>query len=121
MSFRSGITTYVFVGVTFARKLDSPEHEPWMYPDPQYTKDPLLGGATAYLDLGAMQYPPLAFRASCLSSGDRSTLIGALFTTATLTNTRGHTGTVTLVKARPINSDDNSDWWIDLSFEWRSA
>lgn len=119
MSFRPGVTTYSLIGITIARKLDNPDHEPWFYPDPTYTRDSVLGGSQTYLDLGALQYPPLSFRASCLSPEDRSTLIGALFTTTTLSNSRGHSGTVTIVKARPINSGDNSRWWIDLSFELR--
>jgi len=119
MSFRSGITTYTFASITFARKLDSEDHEPWFYADPVLTKDPVLGGTQVYLDKGALVAPPLSFRASCLTGADRIALIGALWTTATLTNSRSHTDTATLVKARPINSGDNSHWFIDLSFELR--
>ena len=119
MSFRTGITVYTFLGISFARKLDSEDHEPWFYADPTFQKDVVLGGAKVYLDKGALVSPPLSFRASCLNAGDRIALINALWTTATLVNSRSHTGTVTLVKARPINSGNNSRFWLDVSFELR--
>ncbi len=119
MPFPSGTTTYTFAGVTFARVVESDEVVPWLYPQPQYTIDTVLGGARTYLDIGASVAPPLSFRASCLSAANRVTLIGAVGTSGTLTNTRGHTATVTLVKAVPVNSAPYAQWLIDLIFELR--
>lgn len=119
MAFPTGMTTYTILGVTIARSVDEGGHEPWLYPDLEYTKDVVLGGGLSYLDSGANVYPPLSFRASCLSGADRQALINALGTTATLTNSRGHSDTVTIVKARPINQGNNREYWLDLTFELR--
>ena len=119
MSFRAGITVYTFANVSFARKLESDEAVPWFFPELLTTKDPLLG-VGAYLDIGSYVAPPLTFRAACLSAADRTTLRLALGTTGTMTSTSGpYTGTVTLIKAIPVNSGDYSHWFIDLGFEAR--
>lgn len=119
--FPSGRTVYTFAGVDFARVTESDEVVPWMYAETQYTKDPVLGGSVAYIDIGADVAPPLSFRASCLTGMDRVTLIGARGTTGTLSNTRSHSDTVTLVKATPVNIGDYSHWYIDLTFELRPS
>jgi hypothetical protein len=119
MTFPSRYAVYTYAGVDFIRRIDGDDLVPWFYPDSTYTKDVVLGGAQAYIDLGASIYPPLTFRGSCLSSANRATLIAALGTTGTLSNTRGHSATVTLLKATPVNSGDYSQWWIDLLFELR--
>lgn len=121
MSFPTGRAIYTFAGVDFIRVAESDEIVPWMYPELQYTKDAVLGGALTYLDSGAAVAPPLSFRAECLTSVDRSTLIAAFGTTGTLSNTRMHTDTVTLVKATPVNIGDYSRWAIDLIFEQRPS
>jgi hypothetical protein len=108
--------TFTPAGVTFYR-ITGDELEPWLYPDPQFVKDAILGGSSAYLDFGADVYPPLTFRASCASAADRLALIAALRAQGTLSNTRGHSDTVTLVKARPINSNPYDLWQLDVSFE----
>lgn len=117
MSFQNGFTIYTFASIDFARAPDSDEVVPWFYPESQYTKDPVLGGGAVYLDIGASVAPPLSFRASCLNSDDRGDLIAALGTAGTLSNTRGHAGTVLLLKATPINSGNYRNWYIDLTFE----
>lgn len=119
MTFPRGFTIYTFAAVTFIRRVDGDDLSPWFYPDTQYTKDIVLGGTTAYIDLGADVYPPLVFRGSCLSSADRLLLIAARGTTGTLSNTRGHSGTVTLLKAQPMNGGTYSQYWVDLLFELR--
>jgi hypothetical protein len=108
--------TFTPAGVTFYR-ITGDELEPWLYPDVTYQKDAILGASTAYLDRGADVYPPMAFRASCASAADRLALIGALWEEGTLSNTRGHSDTVVLVKARPINSAPYDLWLCDVSFE----
>jgi len=119
MSFLAGLTVYTFAAITFIRRIDGDDFPPWFNADPSYTKDIVLGGTTAYIDLGADVYPPLAFRASCLSAADRLALVAARSSTGTLSNTRGHAGTVTLLKAAPQNSGTYTDWFIDLLFELR--
>jgi hypothetical protein len=119
MTFPSGATIYTFAAVTFIRRIEGDDLVPWFYADTTYTKDAVLGGALAYVDIGASVYPPLAFRGACLSAVDRLALIAARGTTGTLSNTRGHSGTATLLKATPMNSGDYSDWFIDLLFELR--
>lgn len=121
MSFPPGRTIYTFAGITFARVAASDELVPWLYPELQFTKDAVLGGSVTYLDIGAKVAPPLAFRASCLSNNDRGGLIDALGTSGTLSNSRGHTATVTLTKSTPINSGDYSHWFIELTFELRPS
>jgi hypothetical protein len=111
-------TAYTFTpaGVTFYR-ITGDELEPWFQEDPQYTKDSVLGGSSAYYDLGAYVTPPLSFRASCASAADRLSLIAALWQEGTLSNTRGHSDTALLVKARPINSNPYDLWQCEVSFE----
>lgn len=120
MSFRSGIAVYTFASIDFAR-VGEGDVVPWFYGELQYTKDAVLGGSLTYLDIGATVAPPLSFRASCLNGTDRQQLINALGTTTTLSNTRGHSDTATLVKATPVNTGDYSRFWIDLTFEQRPA
>lgn len=119
MPFPSGKTIYTCLSITFTREAAGGEVVPWFYPDPAMTKDPVLGGSQVYLDKGALVYPPLVFRASCLSSSDRTVLINALWTTTTLSNSRGHTGTVTITKATPINQGSYQQWLLDVGFELR--
>lgn len=120
MPFQTGYAVYTFSGITFTRQLDSDTYEPWIYPDAVITKDVVLGGSLVYIDIGASVAPPLSFRANCLSGTDRQQLINALGTSGTLANTRGHTDTVVLIKARPVNDGNIHDFLIDLSFELRS-
>jgi len=119
MTFPSGATIYTFAGVTFIRRIDGDEFPPWFNADPTYTKDAVLGGSLAYLDQGGDVYPPLAFRASCLSAVNRAALVAAKKTTGTLSNTRSQSATATLVKAVPLDGGDYSSFWIDLVFEYR--
>lgn len=111
----SGRTLYTFAGVNFTR-ITADEVQPWLYAETQYTADPVLGGALVYVDIGGDTPAPLSFRASCSNSADRAALISARGTTGTLSNTRGHTGTVVLVKATPINANPYAQWLIDLTF-----
>lgn len=114
----SGRTTYTFSSITFTRQAGD-EVVPWFYPDGAYTKDPVLYGTKVYVDVGASTYPPMSFRATCASSADRSALIAALWTSGTLSNSRGHSGTALLVKAIPINTGIYAATWaVDVAFEY---
>lgn len=119
MTFPSRFAIYTFAAVTFIRRIDGDDLAPWFNADSVFTKDPVLGGAVAYIDIGADVYPPLTFRGACLTAADRVLLMAARNTTGTLSNTRGHSATATLLKAAPMNSGDYSQWWIDLLFELR--
>jgi len=120
MTFPAGFTVYTFAGISFTRKAENEEVVPWFYPEVTYTKDSVLGGTVAYLDIGASVAPPLSFRASCLSAADRYTLKNALGTTGILTSTTGpFSATATLVKAVPVNAGNYGRHWVDLTFELR--
>jgi hypothetical protein len=117
-SFPSGITVYTFQSITFARVADGDSLEPWFSGSGQgYTKDVVLGGASVYLDVGATIYGPLSFRASFLSSADRAAFVALLFTSATLSNTRGRSGTAVLTKATPIDEGLYKQYFCDVAFE----
>jgi hypothetical protein len=119
MPFATGITLYTFATITFARIAESGEVVPWFFPELLSTKDPLLG-IGAYLDIGSYVAPTLTFRASCLSEANRTTLRLALGTTGTMTSTSGpYTGTVTMVKAIPVNEGSYRSFLLDVGFEAR--
>lgn len=116
-SFPSGFTVYTFASVSFIRVIEGENIQPWFYAEGQFQKDVTLGGTKVYLDVGATVYPQMVFRASCLSAADRLALTNALWSSGTLSNTRGHSATVVLVKAVPVNVGNYQSWLIDLSFE----
>lgn len=118
MTFLTGLTIYTFADISFTRVSDSDEVVPWLYPDLQYTKDPVLGGGKVYLDSGATVAPPLTFRASCLNATDRFNLKNALGSTGTLTSTTGpFSAAVLLFKAIPVNQGTYRNRYVDLGFE----
>lgn len=117
MTFPTGYTVYTFSALTFARLADGDAVEPWFSASGAYNKDVVLGGTAVYLDVGATIYAPLSFRASFLSSANRTAFVALLWTSATLTNTRSQSGTVTLVKAIPINDGNYRRWLADVAFE----
>lgn len=118
MTFLTGLTIYTFADISFTRVSDSDEVVPWLYPDLQYTKDPVLGGGKVYLDSGASVAPPFTFRASCLNATDRFNLKNALGSTGTLTSTTGpFSAAVLLFKAIPVNQGTHRNWYVDLGFE----
>jgi hypothetical protein len=118
MSFPAGRTVYIFAGISLARVAESDEVVPWFFPEDQYTKDLVLGGDKVYLDIGAALYPPLTFRASCLSALDRFNLKAARGTVGTLTSTTGpFSATVLFYKAIPVNAGDYGRWYLDVGFE----
>jgi hypothetical protein len=112
-----GFTTYTFAGITFKRVVGD-DYEPWVWGDIQYSRDVVLGGTKAYIDIGATVYPPLTFRASCGSTADRAALYAAVGTTGTLTSSRGLSGTFTLVKARPVNGTPHTAYYLDTVWEY---
>jgi len=119
MSFPSGRTVYTFQGISFDRPRQE-EMQPWMEPELQYTKDAVLttpgSPAQVYLDIGADVAPLFAFRARCILVADRYALRQARGTVGVLSNTRGRSATVLLVKATPIDGLHN-ELYIDLAFE----
>jgi hypothetical protein len=121
MQLPSTFATYLFAGVTFYRPLQSAEIVPWFYPDTQYTADGVLGGTQVYLDIGGDSVTTLALRGLCKTAVDRQTLIVARKSTGTVTNSRGHTASATLVKASPVNTDDYHWFYIDLIFVLRPS
>jgi hypothetical protein len=116
-SFPVGATIYTFAGVSFIRQRDGDTMQPWAFAETQYTKDAILGGGS-YLDIGGDVAPPLSFRARVLTTADRSALKMARGTTAVLSNTRGRSDTMTLIKATPVDGLANQ-LDIDLTFELR--
>jgi len=120
MSLPDGLTVYTFSGIQHARMLEGDSFPPWFADETQYTKDAVLGGSQSYLDIGASVAPPLSFRALVETAADRQTLQNARNSTGTLSNTRGRSATVTLVKATPIDGPINN-YWIDLTYEYRPS
>lgn len=118
MSFPPGATVYTFSGVDFVRVLEGNDFVPWAFGEIQYTKDAILGGTQIYLDIGADVAPAFSMRALVLTAIDRFTLRNLRGTTATLSNTRGRSNSMTLVKASPIDGPANQ-FYIDLVFELR--
>jgi hypothetical protein len=118
MAFPSTVTLYTFHGVSFARILDGDSFQPWTFLEAQYTKDAVLGGSVTYLDIGAFVAPPLSFRAAFAVGADRVALKAALGVTDTLSNARGRSDTMTLVKVTSIDGLSNQIW-ADLTFELR--
>ena len=123
MSFPPGATVYTFApaNVSFARVLEGQEFTPWLFPESQYTADPVLGGTQVYLDIGGDGVTTLTMRGSCSTDNDRAALKNARGTTGTLSNTRGRTNTATLVKASPIDSAPYARRLIELTFVLRPA
>jgi hypothetical protein len=123
MSFPTGRTVYTFGGVSFDRPRQE-EMQPWMEPELQYTKDAVRvtpgSPPQVYIDIGADVAPLFAFRARCLTATDRFNLRGLRGTTGVLSNTRGRSATVLLVKAAPIDGLRNQ-LYIDLAFEMVSS
>lgn len=119
MAFPPGRTVYTFQGVSFARAREE-DMQPWMEGEIQYTKRPVLTSPGAppkvFIGIGADVAPPLSFRARCLTSTDRYNLRQARGTSGVLSNTRGRSDTVVLVKATPIDGLGNQ-LYIDLTFE----
>ena len=123
MSFPTGSTTYFFtpLNVTFARILDSDRFIPWAFPESQYTADPVLGGDQVYLDIGGDTTGTLVMVASCSTATDRQTLRLGRGETGLLTNTRGRSDTMTLVRASPVDSDPYTLYLIELTFVLRPS
>ena len=118
MGFPPNATVYTFSGVDFVRILDGDSFQPWAFAELTYSADSVLGGTVKYLDIGSSVAPAFSFRAALNSASDRFTLRGLLGTTGTLSNTRGRSDTMTLVKATPIDGQANQ-FWADLTFELR--
>lgn len=118
MSLPPLATVYTFNSIEFVRVLESTPFQPWLFGEIQYTLDAVLGGTDTYLDVGADVAPPLSFRALVANTTDRLNLRNSRGTTGALTNTRGRTDTVTLVKATPIDGPQNQ-LYIDLTFVLR--
>lgn len=116
MPYPPGATLYTFQSITFARVLEGDTFVPWLFPEVQYTADPVLGGTQVYLDIGGDGVATLSMRGSCSTDNDRAALKDARGLTGTLSNTRGRTATATLVKASPIDSMPYALRLIELQF-----
>lgn len=113
-------TVYTCLSVNFTRVIEGDQLVPWAYPETQYTADPVLGSAgVSYLDIGGDSVATLEMVGSFSSAADRLTLINGRGSTVTLSNTRGHSDTVTIVKATPINSNPYSLYLAQLVFVLR--
>ena len=119
MSFPPGATIYTFQNIEFARVLEGQEFTPWLFPETQYTADPVLGGTQVYLDIGGDGVTTFTMRGSCSTDADRFDLRASRGTTGILSNTRGRSGTATLVKASPIDSAPYARRLIELTFVLR--
>jgi len=118
----SGITTYTFNGIAFTRIVNSEVDPPWFFDGLELTRDTVLdasSGASSYIDIGARATTALEFRATFTTAGARSSFTALLGTTHTLANTRGHSGSALLTKAKPVNSGMSSVWYCDVAFELR--
>lgn len=120
MSFPPGATIYEFNNILFVRVLEGNDFVPWAFGEIQYTKDAILGGTQIYLDIGADVAPAFSMRAQVLTTIDRFNLRGSRGVTATLSNTRGRSDLMTLVKASPVDGPRNQ-FWCDLTFELRPS
>lgn len=115
MTFPSSYTTLTFASVTFVRHTEGNGFPPWFEPKTNYTRDEVLGGTLAYVDIGSDATPPLAFIGEFSSAADRTTMRAARKTTGTLTSSDGESSTVVLVEATRINGFGLH--LLDLKFE----
>lgn len=117
------ITIYTFapLSVSFTRVLEGDQFVPWLFPESQYTADPVLGGTQVYLDIGGDTVATLNMIGSCATDVIRGTLRTGRGATGVLSNTRGRTATATLVKASPIDSSPYTRYLIDLTFVLRPS
>jgi hypothetical protein len=120
MPFPPNATVYTFNSIQFVRLLQGDDFAPWAFGEIQYTKDAVLGGSKIYLDIGADVAPAFSFRALVLTPTDRFNLRNSRGITATLSNTRGRSDSMTLIKASPVDGPANQ-YWIELTFELRPS
>jgi hypothetical protein len=112
--------TWSFDGVSFRVK-SADERDPWFSPSYEYTLDRVLGGSQSYLDLGAVNYTQLAFRAQFTSEATRDAMIAKLGTTGTISNDSpaARSASATLLKTARVDTPSPSAWYLDCMFEYR--
>lgn len=115
------IYTFAPLGISFARYLEGEQFQPWAFPETQYTADPVLGGSKVYLDIGGDNVATLELIGSCSNLTDRFTLRSGRGVTGVLSNTRGFTNTMTLIKANPLDGNPFTLYLIQLAFVLRPS
>lgn len=113
-------TTWTFDGVSFRVKSED-ERDPWFSRSYEYTLDKVLGGAQTYLDLGAVSFSPLEFRAQFASEVARDAMMAKLGVTGTISNDAppARSGTATLLKTFRIDNPSGMAFYLDVMFEGR--
>ena len=77
----------------------------------------VLGGGTAYIDVGSTVSEPLSVRGAFDDIDDRSAMLLKIGKSASLSNGRGLTVTATLVESTPIDLGTTFLYFADLVFE----
>ena len=114
----AGATIYTFDGTTFYRRTDTgDEYDEWFPVDTTYTKDAILDSDEVYLDDGGSVSGPLTIRAYTDNESDRTTLITARGTVATLSNTRGYSRSAKLVRVAAKGIIAGLWYAVELTFE----
>jgi hypothetical protein len=114
------MSTWSFRGAAFARADPAGQARDW--PAELAVTVDVVAGDTAsvprrYVDVGAVQHEPWAFRAGCDSAAARDALVALRYTSGALITLGGATYQALLVKAVPITHDGSGSYEADLKFE----
>lgn len=110
--------TWAFSGVPFDVVSDGPFDQEWFAATDERTVDPVAGGTTRYVDMGATRYEPLRLMAQFTSPSARSSLLGLRGTLGTLTDDDGRSATVRLVGTTEIRVKKRASGLYRLAVEF---